>query len=323
MGFQKFVDIKCRISGLRPSAAVDRRNGAARSGCMARRRRGQRAGKPRDRAAAPAPTDPDAAPTRRREPRAARPLSLRSTACRRGGHQRLRDDDEPWEVAVSARWPRLPERGTRSWRATSRRAVTERRSSPVPPGPRRRPVRPDFRFLDADDATLRNASRSIADPVYGADGADISGGGRKQLEESNALATRTLPVCMAKTQSSLSHDPALKGRPTGFRVPIREARLLPGPGSSPPTAATCAPCPGSRPIRTERASTSTRTADRGPVLARRLAAGPSALREDLADHDRDHAAGRQSDDRYETSAPQSIGPTGGSPVSASCSSSCA
>ena len=44
------------------------------------------------------------------------------------------------------------------------------------------------------------------------------------------LGYGALPICMAKTQSSLSHDPALKGRPTGFRVPIRDARLFAGAG---------------------------------------------------------------------------------------------
>jgi formate--tetrahydrofolate ligase len=44
------------------------------------------------------------------------------------------------------------------------------------------------------------------------------------------LGFGNLPVCMAKTHLSLSHDPSLKGRPTGFRVPIREVRLSAGAG---------------------------------------------------------------------------------------------
>ena len=47
---------------------------------------------------------------------------------------------------------------------------------------------------------------------------------------SSGLGHGHMPVCMAKTQLSLSHDPTLKGRPTGFRVPIRDARLFAGAG---------------------------------------------------------------------------------------------
>jgi formate--tetrahydrofolate ligase len=50
------------------------------------------------------------------------------------------------------------------------------------------------------------------------------------LGEFERLGYGEVPVCMAKTQLSLSHDPHLKGRPTGFRVPIREARLFAGAG---------------------------------------------------------------------------------------------
>ena len=58
----------------------------------------------------------------------------------------------------------------------------------------------------------------------------LLGRGRKQLHEFERLGYGHLPVCMAKTALSLSHDPNLKGRPTGFRVPIRDARLFAGAG---------------------------------------------------------------------------------------------
>ena len=89
---------------------------------------------------------------------------------------------------------------------------------------------PDFRFLTADDATLSERIEAIATRVYGADGVDISGEAAKQLHEFERLGYGNLPVCMAKTALSLSHDPELKGRPTGFRVPIRDARLFAGAG---------------------------------------------------------------------------------------------
>ena len=89
---------------------------------------------------------------------------------------------------------------------------------------------PDFEFLTRDDATLSERIEAIATRVYGADGVDISDEAAKQLHEFERLGYGNLPVCMAKTALSLSHDPELKGRPTGFRVPIRDARLFAGAG---------------------------------------------------------------------------------------------
>ena len=58
------------------------------------------------------------------------------------------------------------------------------------------------------------------------------------------LGFRHLPICMAKTQYSLSHDPALKGRPRGFRLPIREVRLAAGAGFITPLAGEMRTMPG-------------------------------------------------------------------------------
>jgi formate--tetrahydrofolate ligase len=89
---------------------------------------------------------------------------------------------------------------------------------------------PDFRFLVPPEATLTQRIEAIATLIYGADGVDIAPEARKQLHEFGRLGYGSLPICMAKTQLSLSHDPALKGRPRGFRVPIRDARLFAGAG---------------------------------------------------------------------------------------------
>ena len=89
---------------------------------------------------------------------------------------------------------------------------------------------PGFRFLSREDASLEERIERIATRVYGADGVDFSGEAAKQLAEFERLGYGHLPVCMAKTQLSLSHDPSLKGRPTGFRVPVRDARLFAGAG---------------------------------------------------------------------------------------------
>jgi formyltetrahydrofolate synthetase len=66
----------------------------------------------------------------------------------------------------------------------------------------------------------------------------------KQLAQYEALGFGNLPICMAKTQYSLSHDGALKGRPTGFRVPIREVRLSAGAGFVTPLAGEMRTMPG-------------------------------------------------------------------------------
>ena len=71
---------------------------------------------------------------------------------------------------------------------------------------------------------------TIATRIYGADGVEIVPAAHEQLARITELGYGRLPVCMAKTHLSLSHDPALKGRPTGFRVPVREVYLSAGAG---------------------------------------------------------------------------------------------
>ncbi|MGA3031157.1 MAG: formate--tetrahydrofolate ligase [Candidatus Limnocylindrales bacterium] len=89
---------------------------------------------------------------------------------------------------------------------------------------------PDFRLLYPDDLPLREKIETVAVRIYGARGVDELPAATKALKLYEELGFGTLPVCMAKTHLSLSHDPLLKGRPTGFRVPIREVRLSAGAG---------------------------------------------------------------------------------------------
>ena len=103
---------------------------------------------------------------------------------------------------------------------------------------------PDFRFLYPDDASLTAKIEAIATQVYGAEGVDLSAQAAKQLAQYEALGFGTLPICMAKSQYSLSHDAALKGRPTGFRLPIREVRLSAGAGFVTPLAGEMRTMPG-------------------------------------------------------------------------------
>jgi formate--tetrahydrofolate ligase len=89
---------------------------------------------------------------------------------------------------------------------------------------------PDFRLLYPDDLPLREKIETVAVRIYGARGVDELPAATKALKLYEDLGYGNLPVCMAKTHLSLSHDPNLKGRPTGFRVPIREVRLSAGAG---------------------------------------------------------------------------------------------
>jgi formate--tetrahydrofolate ligase len=103
---------------------------------------------------------------------------------------------------------------------------------------------PDFKLLYPDDASLTSKIETIATQVYGADGVDLSAPAAKQLAQYEAMGFGRLPICMAKSQYSLSHDAALKGRPTGWRLPIREVRLSAGAGFVTPLAGEMRTMPG-------------------------------------------------------------------------------
>jgi formyltetrahydrofolate synthetase len=88
----------------------------------------------------------------------------------------------------------------------------------------------NFRLLYRDEAGLADKIETIAREVYGADGVDFGKGVLADLEQFEKNGSGTLPICMAKTQYSLSHDPALRGAPKGWRLPVREVRLNAGAG---------------------------------------------------------------------------------------------
>ncbi|HEY5397815.1 MAG TPA: formate--tetrahydrofolate ligase [Trebonia sp.] len=88
----------------------------------------------------------------------------------------------------------------------------------------------DFRFLYPAEASLREKIEAIATKIYGADGVDYAPLADRQLDGYERNGFGSLPVCIAKTQYSLSHDPSLKGAPTGFRLPVREVRASVGAG---------------------------------------------------------------------------------------------
>ena len=77
---------------------------------------------------------------------------------------------------------------------------------------------------------LSEKIETIAKVIYGADGVDFAPAAKKSLAEIEALGAGEMPVCIAKTQYSLSDDAALLGRPKGFRITVREVRLSNGAG---------------------------------------------------------------------------------------------
>jgi methylenetetrahydrofolate dehydrogenase (NADP+) / methenyltetrahydrofolate cyclohydrolase / formyltetrahydrofolate synthetase len=88
----------------------------------------------------------------------------------------------------------------------------------------------EFNFLYPLDWSIKEKIETIAREVYGADGVDYSPEVETKIEEYTRLGFDKLPICMAKTHLSLSHDPNLKGVPTGYRIPIRELRASVGAG---------------------------------------------------------------------------------------------
>ena len=87
-----------------------------------------------------------------------------------------------------------------------------------------------FKFLYPLEQSLKSKIETIATEVYGADGVDYSPEAEAKIKLYTKLGYDNLPVCMAKTHLSLSHDPNVKGRPRGFRVPIRDVRASVGAG---------------------------------------------------------------------------------------------
>jgi len=87
-----------------------------------------------------------------------------------------------------------------------------------------------YRLLYEDTAATAQKIEIIARRIYGAQGVNFEPAAENQIELAARLGYGRFPICMAKTQYSLSHDPQLLGRPTGFTLPIRELRILAGAG---------------------------------------------------------------------------------------------
>lgn len=88
----------------------------------------------------------------------------------------------------------------------------------------------NFKVLYDVDLSIKEKIEKIAKEIYGADGIDISPTAKKQIAEIEKLGLDRVPICVAKTQNSLSDNPSLLGRPTGFEVSVKEIKLSNGAG---------------------------------------------------------------------------------------------
>ncbi|MBI4278004.1 MAG: formate--tetrahydrofolate ligase [Armatimonadetes bacterium] len=88
----------------------------------------------------------------------------------------------------------------------------------------------EMRFLYPLDMPIREKIEAIATKIYGADGVDFEPLAEQKIRLYTKLGYDKLPINMAKTHLSLSHDPALKGRPKNFRLPVRDIRASVGAG---------------------------------------------------------------------------------------------
>jgi formyltetrahydrofolate synthetase len=102
----------------------------------------------------------------------------------------------------------------------------------------------DFHFLYSLDLSIKQKIEKIVKEMYGGAGVEYSPEAEKKVELYTRQGFDKLPICMAKTQYSLSHDPNLKGAPSGFTVPVRDIRASVGAGFLYPLLGTMATMPG-------------------------------------------------------------------------------
>ncbi|MEC9489408.1 MAG: formate--tetrahydrofolate ligase [Halanaerobiales bacterium] len=88
----------------------------------------------------------------------------------------------------------------------------------------------NFKFLYDEKAPIKDKIETIAAEIYGADGVDYSDTALAQIKKYEEQGYADIPVCMAKTQSSISDNPNLKGRPSGFRISVNQINLSAGAG---------------------------------------------------------------------------------------------
>jgi len=102
----------------------------------------------------------------------------------------------------------------------------------------------EFKFLYPLGWTIKQKIEVIAKEIYGADGVEYSPEAEERITEYTRLGFSELPICMAKTHLSLSHDPKLKGVPKGFIIPVRDVRASVGAGFLYPVLGKISTMPG-------------------------------------------------------------------------------
>ncbi|MCC6174476.1 MAG: formate--tetrahydrofolate ligase [Chloroflexi bacterium] len=239
MGFEKFMDIKCRASGLLPDAAV-----------LVCTVRALKVHSGRYRVAPGKPLDP----ALEREDLEAVTLGLPNLE----KHiENVRSLGVPVVVAINRFATDTPAE-LAAIRAASLRAgaldaqvsdVFARGSAggldlgrAVIAAAESETARP--RFLYPLDASIADKIETVATRFYGADGVDILPAARKQIARYTEQGWSNLPICIAKTPLSLSDDPHKTGRPAGFRIAIREVRAYAGAGFLTPIAGEIMTMPG-------------------------------------------------------------------------------
>lgn len=88
----------------------------------------------------------------------------------------------------------------------------------------------NFKFCYEDDLSIKEKIEAIAKKIYGADGVDFTQSAEKEIQNLEKLGFSKLPICMAKTQYSLTDDQTKLGRPTGFRITVRQLTVSAGAG---------------------------------------------------------------------------------------------
>ena len=215
LGAEKFLDIKCRFAGLRPDAvvivatvrALKMHGGLQKTELIKVDRKALEAGLANlakhieniQKFGLPAVVAINAFPTDTKEE-----LDFVEEKCRELGA----------EAAISEVWAKGGEGGL-----ALAEKVEQAAGKPN-----------DFHFLYDAEACISEKIETIAREIYGADGVDFTAEAKKQLVGIEKLGFGKMPVCMAKTQNSLSDDPTKIGRPTGFRITVRELRISAGAG---------------------------------------------------------------------------------------------
>jgi len=217
LGAEKFLDIKCRIGGLKPSAvvivatvrALKHHGGAPKEGLSVENLDALEKGLPNllkhienitRKFGLPAVVAINRFPTDTEDE-----FKLIEQKCREYGAN----------VALSEVWAKGGEGG---------KTLAEEVLRLIESGENK------FKFIYKDEISIREKIESVVKEVYGGDGADFTPAALKEIEKLERDGFGRLPVCMAKTQYSISDDPKKLGWPKGFRVTVRNVKVSAGAG---------------------------------------------------------------------------------------------